>query len=159
MPSTCPAATSDPVTAPNLAQSSAPKSIVPAELVIDLFDVRLEIIKYANPLRAKILLFSIVYYPFTNSAQDWSNLKLYSLDGLLRSLTTCGSIADLQTKLETIAQQLSQPDDYAQVSHVLIKCLKPIYTQLQQQVCQTLQSSVAETTQASLTQVLVATQE
>ncbi|WP_446870113.1 hypothetical protein [Phormidesmis sp. 146-12] len=151
---------SDQVTAPDLLKVNPLPIIapVPADL-IDLFDLRLEIIKYANPLRAKILLFSIVYYRFSFSPQDWSNLKLYTLEGLLRSLTTvCESIADLQTKLRETAQHLNQPDEFVDVAHVLLKCLKPSYSKLQQQVQQAMNDNITDPTQASATQVLLASQ-
>ncbi len=151
---------SDEVTAPDLLQvNHLPVAASASTDLIDLFDLRLEIIKYANPLRAKILLFSIVYYRFSFSPQDWSNLKLYTLEGLLRSLTTvCGSIDDLQTKLQDTAQQLSQPDEFVDVAHILFKCLKPTYPKLQQQVQRAMNGSLADTTQASATQVLLASQ-
>lgn len=129
-----------------------PHTVEPA---IELFDMRLEIVKFANPLRAKILLFSLVYYPFTCKEQDWSNLKLYSLEGLLRSVTTiCGSLEDLQSKLEAAAQQLNPPEDYIEVVSVILKSLKPGYISLQQHVQQALQIT-AEVTQANSTQVLI----
>ena len=121
-----------------------------------LFDMRLEIIKFANPLRAKILLFSLVYYPFASKEQDWSNLKLHSLEGLLRSVTTvCSSLEALQLKLEAAAHQLSQPEDYLAVASVILKSVKPGYAALQQQVEQALESN-ADVTRADSTQVLIA---
>ena len=135
-------------------QAIAPPSSQTAP-AIKLFDMRLEIVKLANPLRAKILLFSLVYYPFTCKEQDWSNLKLYSLEGLLRSVTTvCSSLEDLQSKLEAAAQQLNPPEDYIEVVSVILKSLKPGYASLQQHVQQALQIT-AEVTRANSTQVLI----
>jgi len=135
-------------------QAIAPPSSQTAP-AIELFDMRLEIVKLANPLRAKILLFSLVYYPFTCKEQDWSNLKLYSLEGLLRSVTTvCSSLEDLQSKLEAAAQQLNPPEDYIEVVSVILKSLKPGYASLQQHVQQALQIT-AEVTRANSTQVLI----
>jgi hypothetical protein len=135
-------------------QAIAPPSSQTAP-AIELFDMRLEIVKFANPLRAKILLFSLVYYPFTCKEQDWSNLKLYSLEGLLRSVTTvCSSLEDLQSKLEAAAQQLNPPEDYIEVVSVILKSLKPGYASLQQHVQQALQIT-AEVTRANSTQVLI----
>ncbi|MBC7822377.1 MAG: hypothetical protein H7126_00595 [Candidatus Parcubacteria bacterium] len=135
-------------------QAVAPPSSQTAP-AIELFDMRLEIVKFANPLRAKILLFSLVYYPFTYKEQDWSNLKLYSLEGLLRSVTTvCHSLEDLQSKLEVAAQQLNPPEDYVEVVRVILKSLKPGYISLQQHVQQALQIT-AEVTRANSTQVLI----
>ncbi len=127
-----------------------------ADPIISLFDMRLEIIKFANPLRAKILLFSLVYYPFAGKEQDWSNLKLHSLEGLLRSVTTvCSSLEALQLKIEAAAHQLSQPEDYLAVASVILKSAKPGYAALQQQVEQALESN-ADVTRADSTQVLIA---
>jgi len=135
-------------------QAVAPPSSQTAP-AIELFDMRLEIVKFANPLRAKILLFSLVYYPFTYKEQDWSNLKLYSLEGLLRSVTTvCSSLEDLQSKIEAAAQQLNPPEDYIEVVSVILKSLKPGYASLQQHVQQALQIT-AEVTRANSTQVLI----
>ncbi|PSB17595.1 hypothetical protein C7B65_18070 [Phormidesmis priestleyi ULC007] len=127
-----------------------------ADPALSLFDIRLEIIKFANPLRAKILLFSLVYYPFTGKEQDWSNLKLYSLEGLLRSVTTvCSSLEALQLKLEEMAHQLNQPEEYLAVASVILKSVKPGYAELQQQQ-QDLEISAADVTRADSTQVLIA---
>ncbi len=150
------------VPSPASTDDLVPQEVVPishpAEPAIELFDMRLEIVKFANPLRTKILLFSLVYYPFTYKEQDWSNLKLYSLEGLLRSVTTiCNSVEDLQSTLEAMAQQLTPPEDYTEVVSVIIKSLKPGYVKLQQHVRQALQSSPAEVTQANSTQVLMTT--
>ncbi|MBW4418634.1 MAG: hypothetical protein KME13_05340 [Myxacorys californica WJT36-NPBG1] len=140
-------------------------------LPIDLFDLRLEIFKYTNPLRAKILLFSLAYYRFEFRSQDWSNLKLYSLEGLLRTIlsqavsTECTSnrtaLEDLQHRLQEMAQQFSDPselgggNEYLDVGQALVKALKPNYSVLQQQIQHALQSgSAADITCASPTQVV-----
>ena len=134
---------------PPLSQSADP--------AISLFDMRLEIVKFSNPLRAKILLFSLIYYPFTGKEQDWSNLKLYGLEGLLRSVTTvCSSLEALQIKLEEAAHQLNQSEDYLEVASVILKSVKSGYVQLQQQVQHALESSAADVTRADSTQVLIA---
>jgi hypothetical protein len=48
------------------------------------FDLRCQIVKSMNPLRVKILIFSALYHPFTNSEADWVSLKVHSLDNLLK---------------------------------------------------------------------------
>ena len=116
---------------------------------LDLFDLRLEVMKTTNPLRAKILLFSILYYDFNFRPQDWANLKLYSLDGLLRSvLKVCDTWDALDSNLRAVARH--QPDfaAYVDVITALLKCLKPAYSEAQpylQQVIKTV--SVADATQ------------
>jgi hypothetical protein len=124
--------------------------------LIDLFDIRLEILKYANPLQAKILLFSVAYYLFEFRNQDWLNLRLYSLDGLLRTvLSQTSSLEDLQQKLQSKAQYLSQSEQYVEIVPVIVKSLKSKYTLLQRQIQKIMQSSsVADMTCAGSTQLV-----
>ena len=64
-----------------VASSSLPLAPLPeadsAEICdrTDLFELRLDIIKYCNPLRAKILLYSTLQSPFTGSPSEWSVLR------------------------------------------------------------------------------------
>ncbi|BAU10954.1 hypothetical protein LEP3755_14460 [Leptolyngbya sp. NIES-3755] len=120
---------------------------------VDLFNVRQEILKYANPLKAKILLFSSVYYLFEFCSQDWSNLKLYSLDGLLRTvLTQAETIEQFEQLLNEKASYLREPEGYLEVVPILVRSLKSNYTQLRQNLLASLKtSSVADRTQASST--------
>jgi hypothetical protein len=143
--------------------NGAQESFPVKEDLIDLFDVRLEIFKYANPLRAKILLFSLVYYRFEFRSQDWSNLKLYSLEGLLRAILSQGiSLPDLHQNLQDMAHQFGEPSEcsggdrgeYLEVGHVLVKALKPNYSTLQRQLQRAIQTgSVADITCESSTQM------
>jgi adenylate cyclase len=95
---------------------------------INLFDIRLGILKYANPLRAKILLFSALYSDFTFSYQDWLNLKQYELDALLQGiLKTCPSYTDLELKLYSAANRSKTPEEQVQTADVIIKCLRDLY--------------------------------
>ncbi|MBD1846485.1 hypothetical protein H6F89_24275 [Cyanobacteria bacterium FACHB-63] len=121
---------------------------------IDLFDVRREILKYTNPLKAKILLFSAVYYVFEFCPQDWSNLKLYSLDGLLRTtLTQVETIDEFQQLLIHKASQLKEPETYLEIVPILTRSLKSSYNTLRQTLLISLSaSSVADATLASSTQ-------
>jgi hypothetical protein len=120
---------------------------------IDLFDVRREILKYTNPLKAKVLLFSSVYYMFEFCPQDWSNLKLYSLDGLLRTvLTQAETIDKFEQLLNGKASQLKESETYLEIVPVLIRSLKSNYNHLRQNLLISLNtSSVADTTLASST--------
>jgi hypothetical protein len=142
---------------PLYSQPVEPKPAAKAELPqpIELFDIRLEMMKYANPLRAKILLFSLAYYRFEFRSQDWSNLKLYSLDGLLRTVLSQSILVDeLHQKLRQVAEQLTESEAYLEAANAIVKALKPNYTSLQQQLQQALQSSsVADVTCANATQL------
>ncbi|NJL45102.1 MAG: hypothetical protein HC922_03790 [Leptolyngbyaceae cyanobacterium SM2_3_12] len=93
-----------------------------------LFDLRADIIQYANPLRAKVLLYSCLYGPFGYTAQDWSALSQYPLDQLLHQvLAYCPTHADLESKLTIIGHCLTPADDNAQVANAIIQAMKAYY--------------------------------
>lgn len=97
------------------------------------FDLRLELMKYANPLRIKILLFSVLHHSFEATYQDWFQLKLYDLTALLRNLpTVCPTLAEFETRAQTTARTLAEPDDYLQTAVAVVKCLRPHYQRLHQ---------------------------
>ncbi|MGF1567786.1 MAG: adenylate/guanylate cyclase domain-containing protein [Nodosilinea sp.] len=95
-----------------------------------LFDLRVDILQYANPLRAKVLLHSCLHGPFGYTAQDWSSLSDYTLDDLLRgAFDYCPSYADLSSKLTIIAHCLGQAEENAQVASVIIQAMRSYYPQ------------------------------
>lgn len=109
----------------NQVAASEPQSQPPP---LSLFDIRLGIMKYANPLRTKILIFSALHTDFTYSHQDWLNLKMYELDGLLRSLLyTCKTYTDLELLLYEAARRLQDPEQNVQTADALIKSLRSLY--------------------------------
>ena len=55
-------------------------------IVLDVFDLRLELMRFTSSMRAKILLFSVLYYPFDPDRDNWHDLGSHRLDGLLRQL-------------------------------------------------------------------------
>lgn len=134
-------------------QEATPAIAEPVES-INLFDVRLEILKSANPLQVKILLFSSAYYVFEFSQQDWINLKLYSLEGLLKTvLSQTSSIEAFQQTLTAKAEQLKNSEQYLELVPVILRSLRSSYTKLQRQLQHALQSgSVADRTLAGSTQ-------
>lgn len=94
----------------------------------NLFDARLEIMKYVNPLRAKILMFKALHGEFSYGRQDWLNLRMCELDGLLRQiLTRCRVYTDLEDILYRTARSLSDPDEQVQVATRVIKSLRSFY--------------------------------
>lgn len=95
---------------------------------VSVFDVRLGILKYTNPLKAKILAFSALYADFHFTEQDWFNLKMYELDGLLRSLLqTCRNYTDLEHLLYSTARRLQQPTELVQTADTVAKYLRAFY--------------------------------
>jgi hypothetical protein len=123
---------------------------------IQLFDIRRELLKAVNPLQTKVLLFSSVYYVFEFCQQDWSNLKLYSLDGLLRTVVIqAATIEEFQQLLQSKASQLRDPEPYLEIVPVLVRSLKKDYDTLRQQLQRVSSvSSIADTTIARSTRAI-----
>jgi adenylate cyclase len=102
----------------------------PARDRSSLFDLRGDILQYANPLRAKILLYSCLYGPFGYTDHDWSTLSRRTLDDLLQqTFDYCPTYADLDTKLSIISHCLGRAGDPGQVSSAIIKAMRPYYPQ------------------------------
>lgn len=89
------------------------------------FDLRWQILKVTHPLRAKILLFSLVHHPFTHSEADWINLKLLSLGDLLKQvLERYTTLLDLTLALKKSAASLQEASEYAMVAQTLLQVLE-----------------------------------
>jgi hypothetical protein len=88
------------------------------------FDLRWELMKFANPLRAKILLFSVLHQPFDASDASWSALKRYSLESLLKNLLDRYPTGEIGKRLEQAAHYLPQAEEYAAVIDVLRRSLR-----------------------------------
>lgn len=96
---------------------------------IDLFDVRLELMQYSNPLRLKILLFSLLHEIFTATFDQHLILKGYELDESLRiMLQTYKQFDDLTTRLMQTATQLDPAGDYGAVAQTILRSVKPLYS-------------------------------
>ncbi|MFB2893616.1 hypothetical protein ACE1CI_11950 [Aerosakkonemataceae cyanobacterium BLCC-F50] len=106
---------------PNLGWDEPPISYDP-------FELRVEIIKYTNPLRAKILAYSIVYHIFDFSSQDWLSLKTKELDDLLQKLfDRCKTLKDLEYNLQTVAKNLTPTDEHTQAAGAVYQAMKRYY--------------------------------
>lgn len=96
----------------------------------NLFDLRLEIIRYATPLRAKVLLFSLLHEPFQSTSEHHLMLKNHELDDLLRILIqTYRLFSDLETKLMHVARSLEDPEDYLRVAKVVLCAIQCHYSE------------------------------
>ncbi|MEO0538222.1 MAG: adenylate/guanylate cyclase domain-containing protein [Cyanobacteria bacterium P01_A01_bin.123] len=94
----------------------------------NLFDLRLEIMRYTNPLRAKLLLYSCLHGPFGFAPPDWSYLRSQTIDDLVRGVFDyCETFDDLESKLEIIAHCLGENDENTQVAGALSQAMKPYY--------------------------------
>jgi hypothetical protein len=93
----------------------------------DPFEIRLEIFQYTNPLRAKILLFSLLFHPWDRSGQDWSTLRSYTLEDLLGQLIQSGkSLKDIEIQLYSIAKTQMDSDANIQTAGILVQALQRI---------------------------------
>ncbi len=107
----------------------APVAPVSERKTYDPFELRLEIIQFSNPLRAKILLFSIVFHPWDKSGQDWSMLRSVTLEDLLEQVIHSGkSIKEVENKLQEIAKIKTDADVEAniQAACTLIQALQKV---------------------------------
>ncbi|MEA5534916.1 hypothetical protein [Crocosphaera sp. XPORK-15E] len=103
-----------------------PPSSPPPSKTYDIFELRLEIMQYTNPLRAKILLFSLLFHPWDRSGQDWSMLRSYTLDDLLEQIIQSGRpITDIEAKLYHAAKSLNDPDSHLQAASTIVEAIKP----------------------------------
>ena len=93
----------------------------------DPFKIRLEIFQYTNPLRAKILIFSLLFHPWERSDQDWSTLRGYTLEDLLQQLIQSGkSLKDIEVQLYNIANSQMDRDANVQTASILVQALQRI---------------------------------
>lgn len=97
-------------------------------VVQDLFDVRQKILQQTNPLRAKILVFSVLEGGFSPNERGWSMLRSRDLDTLIRRLLHAyPNVTDLETQLYHASRSLDELDQYTLVAQVLVKALSPLY--------------------------------
>ncbi len=95
----------------------------------DPFDLRLELMRYTNPLRAKILIFSSLQNRATLDEQDWANLKNQNLDTLLYSLyERCETFSQLENHLCQAANALEDKSENNQAAAAILQCLGRFYT-------------------------------
>ncbi|MGB5972829.1 MAG: hypothetical protein WBG38_05895, partial [Nodosilinea sp.] len=95
-----------------------------------LFDLRGDIVQYANPLRAKILLYSCLHGPFGYTTQDWFNLNRRTLNELLlQTFEYCPTYADLDSKLSIISHCLGRAGDGGQVASAITRAMRAYYPQ------------------------------
>lgn len=92
------------------------------------FDWRLDIMQYSNPLRVKILLFSVLYHQFQNNDKDWAKLKSCTLDDLLNKIRNrYQSLEEVEKKLNYLAEATAEPEINQQTASVIIKSLMSFY--------------------------------
>lgn len=106
-------------------QSKAPFD---PQIVHDLFDLRLELMRFTNSMRTKILLFSTLYFPFDPDRDNWQDLRNHELDGLLRQLFYAyPSFDKVEHTLWQVAQSLNESTTYEQSANYILQVIKPLY--------------------------------
>lgn len=94
----------------------------------DSFDLRLNVMKYTTPLRAKLLIFSVLYHPIKKTQHDWLLMKAKPLDDLLFELfSTCATLEELEAKLYHTAQALEDADENTQAAGAIAQSMKRFY--------------------------------
>jgi serine/threonine protein kinase len=98
----------------------------------DLFDIRLELMRFTNSMRAKILLFSTLYYPFNPDRDNWQDLRRHGLDELLRELFyVYPSFAEADNAIWQMSRSLNEPSAYEQSANYILQAIKTLYDQLE----------------------------
>jgi hypothetical protein len=114
-----------PQSLPPTPQSSQPEQAL-APKTINFFELRLEIMQYTNPLRAKVLLFSVLYQTWDKDNQDWAMLRSYSLDDLLKELIQkTKNLNDIESKLFAAARVLTDFEANMQTASTIVEAIKP----------------------------------
>ncbi len=104
-------------------------SVLPAQ---EWFDLRLELVNRTNPLRIKILIARSLRQGEITPGAPWLMVKGLELERLLPDLfLACPDYGELCQRLETVAMQLEEPEEYQQVVGTLLEVLEPVYEKLQ----------------------------
>ncbi len=98
----------------------------------DLFEMRLEIMRYTNPLRAKILVFSTLYQQLDINEKDLLIIRAHELDDLLLKLFYfCQTITEMDARLSSTARCLFEADENYQAASAIVQAMKPFYANRQ----------------------------
>jgi hypothetical protein len=97
----------------------------------DTYDLRCHLMREVPPLKAKILLFSVLRHPFSFSRVDWWELKRLTLDEWLQELLQqFSAIADLDMTLMQQAETLPELDQGVQVAIAISKTIRLKYSDI-----------------------------
>ncbi|MDG2992345.1 hypothetical protein L3556_15605 [Candidatus Synechococcus calcipolaris G9] len=92
------------------------------------FKLRLDIIRYCNSLQLKILIFSVLYHPFSYKPTDWQELRGCVLTDLLEQLFHhYDDYPPLKFQVIRVAKILEPTEDYLVVGDRLLRAMAPIY--------------------------------
>jgi hypothetical protein len=95
------------------------------------FDLRQNLMRYANPLRVKIILFSALYGKFTFNEKDWLQLREEDLDSLLQLLfDSCSTIVELESRINNAVISLDNPDKNSPAATAIIRVMRGLYNEI-----------------------------
>jgi hypothetical protein len=98
-----------------------------SDLVDALFDLRLEVVKYTNPLRAKLLLFFCLREPLADLQQNIAVVRSQELGDLLKDLILqYPSFDQVSQRLRRVATQQAE-QHYSQAASAVLRAIKPVY--------------------------------
>ena len=115
--------------APAIKQQPSTQSIAAEQKPpYDPFELRLEVMRYTNPLRAKILIFSTLYQQLDINEKELAVIRSHELDDLLKDLFLfCQTISELEARLSSTARCLFEQDENSQAASAIVQALKPSY--------------------------------
>jgi hypothetical protein len=95
----------------------------------DAFVLRQNVMSYANPLRAKIILLLMLRPEFNFSSQSVSMMREYQLDDLLLEiLKAYPTMPQLEESMTYAVEQLVEIEEYGKAASGLLQSLIPIYS-------------------------------
>jgi hypothetical protein len=95
----------------------------------DPFVLRQNVMSYANPLRAKIILLLMLKPDFNFSSQSVSMMRDYQLDDLIWDvLKNYPSVSLLEEGMTFAVEQLVEIEEYGKAANGLLQSLIPVYT-------------------------------
>jgi len=114
-----------------------PEAVAPTKQPFDpkiaenLFDQRLDLVRFTNPMRAKVLLFSLLYYRFDPDRDNWQELRSHALDELLRQIFYAyPTFEQAENSLWQTARSLNESSIYEQSATYIMQAVKSLYDQL-----------------------------
>ncbi len=94
----------------------------------DPFILRQNVMSYANPLRAKIILLMMLQPNFNFGSQSASMMREYQLDDLLSEvLKTYPTMPQLEESMTSAVEQLIELEEYGKAANGLLQSLVPLY--------------------------------
>jgi hypothetical protein len=94
----------------------------------DPFVLRQNVMTYANPLRAKIILLLMLRPDFNFSSQSVTMMREYQLDDLLLELLKAyPSMPELEETMTFVVEQLAEIEEYGKAATGLLQSLIPLY--------------------------------